>query len=228
MSKAKGRLITIEAGDGSGKATQTRVLYDRLKQEGYDVIKVEYPDYASDSSALVRMYLGGAFGEKAEDVSAYGASAFFAVDRYASYHLKWKEAYERGAVIIADRYTTSNMVHQAVKLQDAAEREAFLDWLWDFEFGRLGLPVPDVVVFLDMPPEVSDRLIAARAEKNADRKKDIHEKDSAYLHRCHEAYSAVADKYGWARVQCSKAGEVRSIEDIHDDVYNIVQEVLKG
>ncbi|MGM9540155.1 dTMP kinase [Anaerovibrio sp.] len=228
MSKAKGRLITIEAGDGSGKATQTGALYDRLKGEGYDVVKVEYPDYASDSSALVRMYLGGAFGAKADDVSAYGASAFFAVDRYASYHLKWKEAYERGAVIIADRYTTSNMVHQAVKLQDAAEREAFLDWLWDFEFGRLGLPVPDVVVFLDMPPEVSDRLIAARAEENAARRKDIHEKDSAYLHRCHEAYSTVADKYGWARVQCSADGRVRSIEDIHHDVYNIVKDVLKG
>ncbi len=226
MENAKGRLITIEAGDGSGKATQTNALYDRLKREGYDVLKVEYPDYASESSALVRMYLGGAFGDRAEDVSAYGASAFFAVDRYASYQLKWKEAYERGAVILADRYTTSNMVHQAVKLQDAAEREAFLDWLWDFEFVRLGLPVPDAVIFLDMPPEVSDRLIAARAKNDAARQKDIHEKDSAYLHRCHAAYSAVADKYGWARVQCSEAGEVRSIEDIHQDVYNVVKKVL--
>ena len=118
------------------------------------------------------------------------------------------------------------MVHQAVKLQDAAEREAFLDWLWDFEFAKLGLPVPDGVIFLDMPPEVSDRLIAARAEKNAARQKDIHEKDSAYLHRCHEAYSSVADKYGWARVQCSEAGQVRSIEVIHEDVYNVVKKVL--
>ena len=117
-------------------------------------------------------------------------------------------------------------MHQAVKLQDAAEREAFLDWLWDFEFVRLELPVPDAVVFLDMPPEVSDRLIAARAKNNAARQKDIHEKDSAYLHRCHAAYSAVADKYGWARVQCSEAGEVRSIEDIHQDVYNVVKKVL--
>lgn len=225
---AKGRLITIEAGDGSGKATQTKALYDRLKAEGYNVIKVEYPDYASDSSALVRMYLGGAFGDKAEDVSAYGASAFFAVDRYVSYHLKWKAAYEDGAVILADRYTTSNMVHQAVKLADAAAREEFLDWLWDFEFGRLQLPVPDAVIFLDMPPEVSDRLIAARAEKDAARQKDIHERDSAYLHRCHAAYRAMADKYGWARVPCSSGGVLRSVEAIHNDVYNIVKMAIQN
>ncbi|MDD3114836.1 MAG: thymidylate kinase [Anaerovibrio sp.] len=224
---AKGKLITIEAGDGSGKATQTQALYDRLRAEGYDAVKVEYPDYQSDSSALVRMYLGGAFGGKAENVSAYGASAFFAVDRYASYLLKWKDAYENGAVILADRYTTSNMAHQAVKLTDAAEREKFLGWLQDFEFGRLGLPVPDAVVFLDMPPEVSDRLIAARAAGEPARQKDIHEKDSAYLRRCHAAYSAVADRYGWHRVPCSQDGRVRSVEAIHEDVYNAVRDILQ-
>lgn len=225
---SRGRLITIEAGDGSGKATQTKRLYDRLKAEGCKVVKVEYPDYASESSALVRMYLGGAFGSRAEDVDAYGASAFFAVDRYASYHLKWKAAYEAGAVILADRYTTSNMVHQAVKLRDAAEREEFLDWLWDFEFGRLRLPAPDAVIFLDMPPEASDRLIAARAEKNAARQMDIHERDSGYLCRCYEAYRMVADKYGWKRVPCSRNGVLRSIEDIHNDVYNAVRNAIQG
>lgn len=223
---AKGRLITIEAGDGSGKATQTKALYDRLAAEGYQVVKVEYPDYKSDSSALVRMYLGGAFGEHADDVSAYGASTFFAVDRYASYQLKWKAAYENGAIVLADRYTTSNMVHQAVKLVDPQQREDFLNWLWDFEFGKLQLPVPDVVVFLDMDPAVSDKLIAARAAANADRQKDIHEKDSAYLHRCHEAYLAVADKYEWVKVKCSEAGEPRNINEIHEDVYRAVKNVL--
>lgn len=223
---AKGRLITIEAGDGSGKATQTKALYDRLVAEGHQVVKVEYPDYQSESSALVRMYLGGAFGEHADDVSAYGASAFFAVDRYASYQLKWKAAYENGAIVLADRYTTSNMVHQAVKLVDPQQREDFLNWLWDFEFGKLQLPVPDVVIFLDMDPEVSDKLINARAAANEDRKKDIHEKDSAYLHRCHEAYVAVADKYSWVKVQCSEAGEPRNIQDIHEDVYKAVKEIL--
>ena len=156
----KGKLIIIEAGDGSGKATQTKALYEHLCREGYRVHRVEFPDYAADSSMLVRMYLRGDFGGHAEDVNAYAASTFFAVDRYASYRMKWKKAYEAGAIILADRYTTSNMVHQAVKLTDREERESFLDWLWDFEFGKLGLPVPDKVVFLDMDPEVADQLIA--------------------------------------------------------------------
>lgn len=223
----KGKLITIEAGDGSGKATQTKALYDRLLAEGYQVLKVEYPDYQSESSALVRMYLGGEFGQQAENVSAYGASAFFAVDRYASYLLKWRQAYESGWIILADRYTTSNMVHQAVKLKDSAEREEFLTWLWDFEFGRLQLPVPDRVIYLDMPPEISDRLINSRAAKDSSRQKDIHEKDTSYLHHCHRAYNEVAEKYGWVKISCAQQGNLRTVQDIHEDVYQAVKEILR-
>lgn len=224
---SKGKLITIEAGDGSGKATQTKALYDRLLAEGYQVLKVEYPDYQSESSALVRMYLGGKFGQQAENVSAYGASSFFAVDRYASYLLKWRQAYESGWIILADRYTTSNMVHQAVKLKDPAEREEFLIWLWDFEFGRLQLPVPDRVIYLDMPPEISDRLINSRAAKDSSRKKDIHEKDTSYLHHCHRAYNEVAEKYGWVKISCAQQGNLRTVQDIHEDVYQAVKEILR-
>ena len=224
---SKGKLITIEAGDGSGKATQTKALYDRLLSEGYQVLKVEYPDYQSESSALVRMYLGGEFGQQAENVSAYGASAFFAVDRYASYLLKWRQAYESGWIILADRYTTSNMVHQAVKLKDSAEREEFLTWLWDFEFGRLQLPVPDRVIYLDMPPEISDRLINSRAAKDSSRQKDIHEKDTSYLHHCHRAYNEVAEKYGWVKISCAQQGNLRTVHDIHEDVYQAVKEILR-
>ena len=224
---SKGKLITIEAGDGSGKATQTNALYDRLLAEGYQVLKVEYPDYKSDSSALVRMYLGGEFGQQAENVSAYGASAFFAVDRYASYLLKWRQAYESGWIILADRYTTSNMVHQAVKLKNSAEREEFLTWLWDFEFGRLQLPVPDRVIYLDMPPEISDRLINSRAAKDSSRQKDIHEKDTSYLHHCHRAYNEVAEKYGWVKISCAQQGNLRTVQDIHEDVYQAVKEILR-
>ncbi len=224
---SKGKLITIEAGDGSGKATQTKALYDRLLAEGYQVLKVEYPDYQSESSALVRMYLGGEFGQQAENVSAYGASAFFAVDRYASYLLKWRQAYEAGWIILADRYTTSNMVHQAVKLKDTAEREEFLTWLWDFEFGRLQLPVPDRVIYLDMPPEISDRLINSRAAKDSSRQKDIHEKDTSYLHHCHRAYNEVAEKYGWVKISCAQQGNLRTVQDIHEDVYQAVKEILR-
>ena len=223
----KGCLITIEAGDGSGKATQTRALYNRLRSEGYKVMQVAYPDYESDSSALVKMYLGGAFGQQADDVSAYGASVFFAVDRYASFQMKWKEAYEKGTIILADRYTTSNMVHQAVKLTDIQEREDFLAWLWDFEFGRLQLPVPDRVIYLDMPPEISDRLINSRAAKDSSRKKDIHEKDTIYLHHCHRAYNEVAEKYGWVKISCAQHGNLRTVQDIHEDVYQAVKEILR-
>ena len=224
---SKGKLITIEAGDGSGKATQTKALYDRLLAEGYQVLKVEYPDYQSESSALVRMYLGGEFGQQAENVSAYGASSFFAVDRYASYLLKWRQAYESGWIILADRYTTSNMVHQAVKLKNSVEREEFLTWLWDFEFGRLQLPVPDRVIYLDMPPEISDRLINSRAAKDSSRQKDIHEKDTSYLHHCHRAYNEVAEKYGWVKISCAQQGNLRTVQDIHEDVYQAVKEILR-
>ena len=141
---SKGKLIIIEAGDGSGKATQTKKLYERLLAEGRKVHKVEFPDYEADGSMLVRMYLRGDFGGHAEDVNAYAASTFFAADRYASYRMKWQQYYEAGDIILADRYTTSNMVHQAVKLTDPEEREKFLAWLWDYEFNKLGLPVPEV------------------------------------------------------------------------------------
>ena len=128
---------------------------------------------------------------------------------------------------MADRYTTSNMVHQAVKLKDTAEREEFLTWLWDFEFGRLQLPVPDRVIYLDMPPEISDRLINSRAAKDSSRQKDIHEKDTSYLHHCHRAYNEVAEKYGWVKISCAQQGNLRTVQDIHEDVYQAVKEILR-
>lgn len=221
----KGRLIIIEAGDGSGKETQTRLLCERLRKEGRRVEQVSFPDYGSDSSALIKMYLGGAFGEQADAVNAYAASTFFAVDRFASYQLKWRRQYEEGAVIMADRYTTSNMVHQAVKLADAGERERFLDWLWEFEFERLGLPVPDRVIFLDMAPEVANRLIEQRA-KDGVQEKDIHEKDREYLARCYRAYGEIAERYGWKRIICSENGQPRSREAIAAEVYEAVKDLL--
>ena len=222
---SKGKLIIIEAGDGSGKATQTRALYEHLLADGHRVHRIEFPDYEADSSMLVRMYLRGDFGGHAEDVNAFAASTFFAVDRYASFRMKWKKFYDAGDIILADRYTTSNMVHQAVKLTDAKERDEFLDWLWDLEFTKMGLPVPDRVVFLNMDPAIADRLIAARAQETG-QAKDIHEKDADYLHRCHQAYVALAQKYGWSQVKCDQAGKLRSIEAIHAEVYQAIREIL--
>ncbi len=222
----KGILIILEAGDASGKETQTRLLYERLLAERRDVTRVSFPDYGSDSSALVRMYLRGDFGAQAADVDAYAASAFFAVDRYASFHTKWGEAYRRGGVILSDRYVTSNIAHQAVKFSDEAERNEYLRWLDDFEYARLGLPRPDLVVFLDMPPEASDRLLAARAKETGEA--DIHEQDRTYLHRVHAAYAEAAEKFGWARVSCGEGATPRAPEEIAADVYKAALPVIES
>ena len=223
--QAKGKLLVLEAGDGSGKATQTKMLRERLVAEDRCVRQVEFPDYASPSSALVRMYLGGDFGERASEVNAYAASAFFAVDRYASFQTKWRADLEAGAIVLADRYTTANMVHQAVKIEDAAEREAFLAWLEDFEYGKLALPRPDLVLFLDMDPAVSRRLIAARAAASG-AARDIHERDEDYLVRCHRASVNLAARCGWQRVRCSEAGEPLSREAVHEKIYEAVRRIL--
>ena len=161
----KGRLFIIEGGDGSGKATQTRLLTEHLQRDGYDVKSVSYPDYDSDSSALVKMYLRGDFGSDADAVNPYAASAFFAVDRFASYQMKWKAFYEQGGIVIADRYTTSNMLYQMIKIDDPAQRRAYLAWLEDFEFRKMGLPAPDKVFLLDVPLAVTERLMADRTGK---------------------------------------------------------------
>ncbi len=222
--KDKGTLIIIEAGDGCGKATQTKRLYERLLAEGRNVRMITFPDYDSPSSSLIKMYLRGEFGAQAEAVNPFAASTFYAVDRYASFKKDWGEFYRQGGIIIADRYTTSNMAHQAVKLQDVAKRDQFLDWLWDLEFTKFGLPVPDGVLFLDLPPACSLTLRQLRAEKED--RADIHELDEAYLEACYRAYGLVAEKYGWQRVACAENGAVRSIEAIHEDVYRYVKAIL--
>lgn len=222
---ANGKLFIIEAGDGSGKETQTRLLTERLVREGHTVVPVTFPDYEADSSMLVRMYLRGDFGAHADDVNAYAASTFFAVDRYASYRMKWGRDYEAGAIVLADRYTTSNMVHQAVKLTDAAERDTFLDWLCDLEFRKMGLPVPDAVFFLDMEPCAAERLIATRAREQGGTP-DIHERDRAYLARAHDAYVLVAQRYGWVRIPSSANGVPLPIEEIHEKLYGEVRKFL--
>lgn len=222
----KGKLIIIEAGDGCGKATQTKLLYDRLNQAGYNVKKVEYPDYESPACTPVKMYLQGEFGGHVDDVNAYAASVLFAVDRYASYRMKWKKDYEEGTIILADRYTTSNMVHQAVKIEDSKMRDEFLSWLWDIEFTKMGLPVPDKVIFLNMPPDISNKLIDNRAKKD-NRKKDIHEQDKNYLEKCYEVYQEMANRYDWDIVECAKDNQLRTIEEIHEDVWQKIQGLIK-
>lgn len=221
----KGKLIVIEGSDASGKATQTEKLYKRLLEEGFNIRKVEYPNYKSQSSVLVKMYLKGDFGSAPGDVNAYTASAFFAVDRFASYKTEWEKHYLEGGIVIADRYTTSNMVHQASKIEDEEEKYKFLDWLWDLEFVKFGLPIPNCVIFLDMPPEYSRKLMQDRNNKiTGEEQKDIHEKDYEYLTGSYNNACKVADRYGWRSVSCVRDNNIKSIDEIHKEVYGIVRE----
>lgn len=216
-----GRLIVIEGLDGSGKSTQLQLLRERMTGE---VRFVKFPDYESDSSALVKMYLSGQFGTDPNQVNAYAASAFYAVDRFASYRTSWGDHYDRGGVILCDRYATSNAVHQASKLE-GGERDNYLDWLYDFEFNKLGIPKPDAVIFLDMPVDVSQRLMTGRYQGD-EGKKDIHERDVAYLEHCRKAALYAADRLGWSVVSCAPDGAVRSREDIAEEIYSIVSKIM--
>jgi dTMP kinase len=222
----KGKLVIIESGsDASGKATQAQMLYERLRREGKKVMKIEFPNYNSDSSIFVRMYLDGKFGKDPKAVDPYIASPMFTLDRYCSFLDIWGDFYNAGGLVVADRYTTSNMVHQASKIADPDQRDRFLDWLWDFEYGIYKLPVPDLVVFLDVPPEVSQKLLQKRAVR---RKKDIHEADSEYLEKTYINALYVAKKYGWQRVQCMDCAnrQLLPVDIIHQRVYDIVSRVL--
>lgn len=212
------KLIVVEGLDGSGKATQAKLLCDALE----NTRKVSFPNYDSQSSAIVKMYLAGEFGTKPEDVNAYAASSFYAVDRYASYKKDWKEDYEKG-IIIADRYTTSNAIHQCSKL-DKAEWDGYLDWLFDFEYKKLGIPEPSVVIYLAVDTDVSQKLMTKRYAGD-DSKKDIHEKDVEYLKKCKEAAEYCSQKLGWKVVKCDKDDCMRSIEDIHKEIVQLVKSI---
>ena len=218
-----GRLIVIEGLDGSGKATQARLLADNLQKVGKRVKKVSFPDYDSPSSALIKMYLGGEFGDKPGDVNAYAASSFFAVDRFASYKKNWQADYAEG-VVIADRYTTSNAVHQCSKLA-YGDWDAFLDWLFDLEYEKLGIPAPDRVIYLRVDPDISQALILSRYHGHAE-KKDIHEKDMEYLRRCQEAADYCARRLGWRIVDCCADGRMRGIEAIQDELRRHVDDLF--
>ena len=221
-----GKLIVIEGTDGSGKSTQFKLLTARLENENRTFQKLVFPQYSEPSSALIRMYLGGEFGLKPSDVNAYAASSFYAVDRYASYKKGWGEWYEKGGLILSDRYTTSNAVHQASKLEGQAQKE-FLTWLYEFEYDRLGLPRPDLTIYLDVPTAFTEKLMRSR-EQATNTSADIHEKDMQYLATCRETGRAAAAFYGWTVIQCVRDGAMRSIEDIHEEIYRHVSACLEG
>ena len=219
-----GKLFVIEGTDGSGKQTQFTKLQERLTKDNINFKTVSFPNYESPSSSLVKMYLSGKFGENAKDVSPYIASTFYAADRYATFKTGYQKFYDEGGIILADRYTTANMVHQAGKIKDKQERKKFLDWLWDFEFNLYSLPVPTEVFFLNMPVEKSLELIQNRDNKfTHNTKKDIHERDKNHLIDSYNAACDVAKDYNWYEIKCIKDNNLRTIEDIHEEIYKEVK-----
>jgi len=220
----QGKLIVLEGIDGSGKSTQFKLLTERLRKEELSFRKVVFPRYGESSSALLRSYLSGEFGSAPGDVSAYAASTFFFVDRYASYKTDWGEYYRGGGTVICDRYTTSNAIHQGAKLP-RNELCGFLDWLYDFEFRLMELPRPDIVLYMDIDLETSLSQMKRRQE-NTNTKGDIHETNADYLGACLETGSAAAEQLGWWKIRCLENGSMRTINEIHEEIYSKVSEVL--
>lgn len=223
-----GKLIIFEGLDGSGKGTQTELTEKKLLELGKEPMRITFPNYASESSALVKMYLSGEFGQKPDDVNAYAASSFYAVDRYASYKTTWGEYYRSGGLILSDRYTTSNAVHQCSKLPPM-HWDGFLNWLFDFEYKKIGIPAPDAIVYLAVDPEVSQRLMTERYHGDESRK-DIQEKDVEYLARSRAAAEYCANALGWRRVACTELvdgkKEMRRVEDINAEILAKLQDIL--
>lgn len=220
-----GKLIIIEGLDGCGKSTQTALLEKYFEDNSVNFKKIKLPDYDSKSSTLVKMYLGGEFGKNADDVNAYAAGAFYAVDRFASYKLDWGKDYENGTLILADRYATSNSIYQMEKI-DEDKWDEYLDWSADFEYNKIGIPKPDLVIFLDMPVDVSQKLMTFRY--NGDEgKKDVHEANVDFLNNCRKSALYTAKKQGWAVVPCSDGINPLPIKEIHNTILDFVKKELK-
>lgn len=220
----KGKLIVIEGLDGSGKSTQWARLAQALEERGVACRSISFPDYEDPSSTLVQMYLSGEFGSAAGDVNAYAASTFYAVDRYAAYVRHWRADHESGKVILAARYTTSNVLHQMSKLP-REQWEDYLAWLENLEYDRMGIPRPDLVLYLDMPDEASQRLLSHRYQGD-ESKKDLHERDAQYRQDCAAAAAYAADRLGWRVIPCAKGGEPLPVEEIGRCLLNEVYPML--
>lgn len=222
-----GKLIVIEGTDSSGKETQTKKLYERLANEVEKVRKISFPNYESPACEPVKMYLAGAFGDNALNINPYPVSTMFAIDRYASYKMDWESFYNAGGIIVTDRYITSNMVHQASKIENIDEKSKYLGWLEDLEYNKMGIPKPDLVIFLNMPTEMAVKLMEARKNKiTGEEKKDIHEKDTSYLKKSYDNACDIAKKYNWQEIKCVENKRLKTIEEIGEEIYTLVKEIL--
>ena len=220
-----GKLIVIEGLDGSGKGTQSRRLTEYLGSQGHDAARIDFPRYGTKGATLVEGYLKGELGSDPDQTGAYATSLFFAMDRYWSYRTQWKELHEsQNGVLVFDRYTTANAVHQCAKLP-RDQWDTFLDWLWDVEYNKIGIPAPDSIIFLDMKPSIVRKLIDSRSEKES-RAKDIHELDMTYLERCYEAALYACHRLGWKHVLCFEGEEPRPMDDIFSDILKALEGVI--
>lgn len=222
-----GKLIVIEGTDSSGKETQTRKLYERLEKEITNVRKLSFPNYKSPACEPVKMYLAGAFGDNALDINPYPVSTMFAIDRYASYKMEWEKFYQDGGIIVTDRYTTSNMIHQASKIESIDKKNEYLDWLEELEYSKMGIPRPDLIIFLNMPTETAAELMAQRKNKiTGEDIKDIHEKDISYLKKSYENACNIAKKYNWLEIKCVENGRLKTIDEIGEEIFSVVEKIL--
>ncbi|MBR6694985.1 MAG: deoxynucleoside kinase [Oscillospiraceae bacterium] len=219
-----GKLIVIDGLDGSGKTTQFELIQKILSDRGITVKAISFPEYDKPSSTLVKMYLGGEFSKNAEDVNAYASSSFYAVDRYASYKLYWEKDYLDDKLILASRYVSSNAIHQMVKLPEE-EWEKYLEWLIDYEHIKMDIPKADKVIFLDMPIEISQKLLSYRYNGD-ENKKDIHESNVEYLYRCRKSALFAAEKLGWYVVTCNDGENPLPTEEISNKIMKIIDEVI--
>lgn len=222
-----GKLIVIEGTDSSGKETQTKRLFEKLEEKGLKVKKISFPNYDSPACEPVKMYLSGAFGEDAMKVNPYPVSTMYAIDRYASFKTDWEKFYNEDGIIVTDRYVTSNMVHQASKIRDLDEKKKYLNWLEDLEYEKMGIPRPDLVIFLNMPTEMAVKLMAERKNKiTGEEKKDIHERDKEYLKESHANACKIANTYNWKEIKCSDGERIKTIEEIGEEVFSLVEKVV--
>lgn len=215
----KGTLVVIEGTDGSGKETQAKLLCRSLERLCLPVHFLSFPCYGTPACAPVEMYLGGKFGKKPEDVSPYAASVMYAIDRYASFKTRWAAAYEKGEIFVADRYTTSNAVHQAAKLPPE-DRTAYLEWLYDIEYNKIGIPSPDLVVYLDLPPEASGMMLRNRSGKPGVRH-DIHETNAEFLRKSRENALGIAQSSGWKVVAAGNKNGPYTKEAVHAKILKL-------
>lgn len=225
-----GKLIVLDSfTDCCGKETQTKKLYERLKEEGYKVRRVSFPDYDSWHSIFVRKYLAGDFGDKASDVNSKAASTFYAIDRYASYMEKWREEYSNGTIILCDRYVSSNQIYQGAKLSNFEERISLAGWLYELEHKIYGIPVPSMVLCLDLKPEIAIETMKTRLNKidNSDTK-DIHESDTSFMLECYKSGKELAEVYNWTTIKCDDGEVFRDLDSIHEDIYLEVKQMLDG